>query len=216
MCNIGWGKRFAITSGHMGKQTENLIGYARVSTAEQSLQMQIDALVKAGVPRAHIAVEKVSAARANRPELDGILDGLREGDTLVVWKMDRIARNLVDLLTKMDRIKTAGASFKSLTEQIDTTAPGGRLIFHVLGSLAEFERDLIVERTRTGVKAAKARGVKFGQERALTDEQVEKAQAMRDDGIPVIKIAARFKIAPNTVRNWTRGPNDKRRARKSK
>lgn len=198
----------------MGKQTENLIGYARVSTAEQSLQMQIDALVKAGVPRQHIAVEKVSAARANRPELDSILDGLREGDTLVVWKMDRIARNLVDLLTKMDRIKTAGASFKSLTEQIDTTTPGGRLIFHVLGSLAEFERDLIVERTRTGVTAAKARGVKFGQERALTDQQVEKAQAMRDDGIPVAKIAAKFKTAPNTIRNWTRGPNDPSRARK--
>lgn len=200
----------------MGKPTENLIGYARVSTAEQSLQMQIDALVKAGVPRNHISVEKVSAARAFRPELEAIIDGLRVGDTLVVWKMDRIARNLVDLLTKMDRIKTAGAGFKSLTEQIDTSTPGGRLIFHVLGSLAEFERDLIVERTRSGVKAAKARGVKFGQDRVLTDADVERAQTMRDDGIPVVKIAARFKVAPNTVRNWTRGPNDKRRARKSK
>lgn len=209
-------RRFTNTSGHMGKQTENLIGYARVSTAEQSLQMQIDALVKAGVPRAHIAVETVSAARAKRPELDTILAGLRPGDTLVVWKMDRIARNLVDLLTKMDTIKTAGASFKSLTEQIDTTTPGGRLIFHVLGSLAEFERDLIVERTRTGVKAAKARGVKFGQERALNDDQTLVAQRMRDDGIPVVKIAEKFKCAPNTIRNWTRGPNDPKRARKSK
>lgn len=216
MCNMGGDECFTISSGRMGKPTENLIGYARVSTAEQSLQMQIDALVKAGVPRNHISVEKVSAARAFRPELEAIIDGLRVGDTLVVWKMDRIARNLVDLLTKMDRIKTAGAGFKSLTEQIDTSTPGGRLIFHVLGSLAEFERDLIVERTRSGVKAAKARGVKFGQDRVLTDADVERAQTMRDDGIPVVKIAARFKVAPNTVRNWTRGPNDKRRARKSK
>ncbi len=213
---MGGDECFTISSGRMGKPTENLIGYARVSTAEQSLQMQIDALVKAGVPRNHISVEKVSAARAFRPELEAIIDGLRVGDTLVVWKMDRIARNLVDLLTKMDRIKTAGAGFKSLTEQIDTSTPGGRLIFHVLGSLAEFERDLIVERTRSGVKAAKARGVKFGQDRVLTDADVERAQTMRDDGIPVVKIAARFKVAPNTVRNWTRGPNDKRRARKSK
>jgi DNA invertase Pin-like site-specific DNA recombinase len=192
--------------GLMKKPTENLIGYARVSTEEQSLEMQIDALVKAGVPRNNISVEKVSAARQKRPELDEILDGLRGGDTLVVWKMDRIARSLVDLLTKMDRISQSGASFRSITEQIDTTTPGGRLIFHVLGALAQFERDLIVERTRAGVKAAMARGVKFGTDPKLNEKQRAQAQKMRDNQVPIRTIAAHFNVSHNTIANWTHGP----------
>jgi len=194
-------------------KTETLIGYARVSTEEQSLDMQIDALVKAGVPRANIAVEKISAAAQRRPELEAILDGLRESDVLVVWKMDRIARSLVDLLGKMDRINTSGASFKSLTEQLDTTTPGGRLIFHVLGALGEFERDLIVERTRAGVKAAQARGVRFGQPPKLTPAQRKKAQQMRNRGESIRAIASVFGVSHNTVRNWTAGPSQKRGSR---
>ena len=195
----------------MGKSTENLIGYARVSTEEQSLEMQIQALMKAGVPKAHISVEKVSAARVVRPALEEILAGLRDGDTLVVWKMDRIARSLVDLLTKMDQIKASGASFRSLTEQIDTSTPGGRLIFHVLGALAEFERDLIVERTRSGVKAAKARGVRFGQQPKLSPAQVKEAQRLRNKGQSIRQIAEFFDVSHNTIRNWTTGPGRKRR-----
>ncbi len=194
----------------MGKSTENLIGYARVSTEEQSLEMQIDRLIAAGVPRDHIAVEKVSAARAVRPALDALMASLRPGDTLVVWKMDRIARSLVDLLSKMDRIKASGASFRSLTEQIDTSTPGGRLIFHVLGALAEFERDLIKERTRTGVKAAMARGVRFGVEPKLSGKQVEQAQKQRDRGDSIRLIASRFGVSHNTIRNWTVGPTRRR------
>lgn len=195
----------------MGKQQETLIGYARVSTEEQSLQMQIDALVRHGVPANNIAKEKVSAARAVRPVLEGILDGLRHGDTLVVYKMDRIARSLVDLIDKMTRIEKAGAGFRSLTEQIDTSTPGGRLIFHVLGALAEFERDLIRERTRTGVKAALARGVRFGQEPKLSPKDVERAQKMRDKGMSIRAIAAHYDVSHNTIRNWTTGPSRKRR-----
>ena len=190
---------------------QNLIGYARVSTEEQNLEMQIAALTRNGVPRAHISVEKVSAAASKRPALDGILEGLRPGDVLVVWKMDRIARSLSDLMAKMAAISAAGASFKSLTEHIDTSTPGGRLIFHVLGALAEFERDLIVERTRAGVLAAKARGVRFGQERKLGDKQVAKAQKMRDAGKSIRVIADKFDVSHNTIRNWTTGPGRKRR-----
>lgn len=190
---------------------ENLIGYARVSTEEQSLEMQISALVKSGVPRKHIAVEKVSAAAQVRPELEAIIDGLRKGDTLVVWKMDRIARSVVDLLKKMERIEGAGAKFRSLTEQIDTTTPAGKLLFHVLAALAEFERDLIVERTRTGVKAAKARGVRFGQAPKLSDKDRAQAQKMRDRGDSIRVIAARFDVSHNTIRNWTTGPGRKRK-----
>lgn len=191
--------------------TENLIGYARVSTEEQNLEMQISALTRNGVPRVNIAVEKVSAAASKRPALDGVLEGLRPGDVLVVWKMDRIARSLSDLMAKMATIVAAGASFKSLTEHIDTSTPGGRLIFHVLGALAEFERDLIVERTRAGVVAAKARGVRFGQEPKLSDKQVSKAQKMRDAGKSIRVIAAQFDVSHNTIRNWTTGPSRKRR-----
>ena len=200
----------------MGKKveqraSENLIGYARVSTEEQSLEMQISALVKSGVPRKHIAVEKVSAAAQVRPELEAILDGLREGDTLVVWKMDRIASSLVDLLNKMGKIEKAGARFRSLTEQIDTTTPAGKLLFHVLGALAEFERDLIVERTRTGVKAAKARGVRFGQAPKLNPKQVKEAQRLRNKGQSIRQIAELFDVSHNTIRNWTTGPSRRRK-----
>lgn len=172
--------------------------------------MQIDRLIAAGVPADNIASEKVSAARAVRPVLEGVLNDLRHGDTLVVYKMDRIARSLIDLIEKMGRIEKAGAGFRSLTEQIDTSTPGGRLIFHVLGALAEFERDLIKERTRTGVKAAMARGVRFGVEPKLSGKQVEQAQKQRDRGDSIRLIASRFGVSHNTIRNWTVGPTRRR------
>lgn len=164
--------------------------------------MQIQALVKAGVPRDNIVLEKGSAAK-RRPALDDLLSGIREGDELVVWKMDRIARSLKDLLGKMEYIRQAGCGFRSLTEQIDISTPGGRLLFHVLGALAEFERDLIVERTKSGVKRAKERGVRFGQERKLTDAQIKQAQKMRDMGKTTREIADHFGVSHNTIRNWT-------------
>lgn len=181
---------------------KNLIGYARVSTQEQNLEMQIDALIRAGVPRNHIVVEKVSAA-AKRKALDEIFDGLREGDELVVWKMDRLARNLKELIERMERIRALGCGFRSISEQIDVSTPAGKLLFHVVGALAEFERDLVIERTKAGVRRAMADGVKFGADPKLKPEDVKAAQKMRDGGQSIRTIAKQFKVSHNTIRNWT-------------
>lgn len=188
-----------------------LIGYARVSTVEQSLDMQIAHLTKAGVRPSDIHVEKVSAASAKRVKLEWALQNLREGDTLVVWKMDRLARSLLDLIHKLKQIESAGARFRSLTEHIDTNTPGGRLIFHVLGALAEFERDLVVERTRAGVKIAQAKGTKFGVDPKLSPKQVAQAQKMRDKGISAREIAKQFKVSAQTIYSWTVGKSDRKR-----
>lgn len=183
-----------------------MVGYARVSTAEQNLQMQIEALTNAGVGKDNLHVEKVSGAASKRPALEWALETCRPGDTFVVWKMDRIARSLIDLLGKMERLNREGVNFRSLTEAIDTNTPGGRLIFHVLGSIAEFERDLIKERTRAGVKSAMARGVKFGVEPLLTPAQIKRAQAMRDKGKSAREIAEVLGCSHSTIYNWTSGP----------
>lgn len=188
-----------------------LIGYARVSTEEQNLAMQEQALLKAGVKPQHLHVEKVSAASAKRHKLEWALSTLREGDVLVVWKMDRIARSLLDLIGRMKQIEAVGAQFRSLTEQIDTRTPGGRLIFHVLGALAEFERDLVRERTRAGVKNAMAEGKRFGVEPKLKPEQVAQAQKMRDAGVSAAEIAKRFKVSRPTIYTWTVGKNSHKR-----
>lgn len=182
------------------------IGYARVSTDEQSLDLQIDALRKAGVREDDLHVETVSGASSKRPELDWALSTLRPGDTFVVWKMDRIARSLTELLRRMRQVDEAGAGFKSLTESIDTTTPAGRLIMHVMGAIAEFERDLIVERTKAGMAAAKARGAQIGQPRKLDNKQVVEAQKMRDDGVSPKKIADHFGVSRGTIYNYTVGP----------
>jgi DNA invertase Pin-like site-specific DNA recombinase len=194
-----------------------LIGYARVSTAEQNLEMQTEALKRAGVHPDALHVEKVSGAAANRPVLEWALDELREGDTFVVWKLDRMARSLTDLLNKMEQLKKSGASFRSLTEQIDTTTPGGRLIFHVMGAIAEFERDLIRERTRAGVKAAVERGVKFGRDPMLSTAQIKQAQKLRDQNLSIREVAKRMSkslgkyVSHSTISKWTRKPLRKRK-----
>lgn len=182
------------------------VGYARVSTTEQNLDMQVEALLNAGVHKDHIYIEKVSGAAIKRPKLEWAFDSLRPGDTLVVWKMDRLARSLIDLLGKMKRLEEAGVEFVSLTEKIDTTTPGGRLIFHVLASIAEFERDLIRERTQAGVRAAMARGVKFGQDPILSPAQRKQAQKLRDKKVSLRLIAEQFDVSHSTIRAWTVGP----------
>lgn len=192
------------------KTDRSLIGYARVSTAEQNLEMQIEALKRAGCHPDAIHVEKVSGAAAKRPVLEWALDELREGDTFVVWKLDRMARSLTDLLNKMEQLKQAGASFRSLTEQIDTTTPGGRLIFHVMASIAEFERDLIRERTMAGVRAYMSRGGKMGRDPMLTPAQQREAQKLRDKGLSFRAVAERMTkstgnyVSHSTIRKWTR------------
>lgn len=191
-----------------------MIGYARVSTAEQNLEMQIEALRKAGVPPDSIHVEKVSGAAAKRPKLDWAIDSLREGDTLVVWKLDRMARSLSDLINRVEQLRLAGAGFKSLTEQIDTTTPAGRFMFHLFGAVAEFERDLIRERTRAGVRSAAERGVKFGRDPIMSAKQIKKAQALRTKGMSIRKVAKEFGVSHSTIRNWTVGAGRPRRKRK--
>ena len=145
------------------------IGYARVSTHEQHLDLQQDALQQAGCKR--IIVDRVSGTVAERPGLRQIKDIVREGDTLVVWRLDRLGRSIKDLIEWVHWLEQEGAGLKSLQEVIDTTSTGGKLTFHIFAALAEFERQLIQERTQAGLKAARARGRLGGRPKALTREQ---------------------------------------------
>src|SRR6476619_1771940 len=157
------------------------IGYARVSTGEQTLDLQLDALQQAGCGK--IYQETASGAKADRPVLEDVLSYLRPGDTLVVWRLDRLGRSLQHLIAVVAGLEERGIGFKSLTEQIDTTTPGGKLIFHVFGALAEFERDLIQERTQAGLAAARARGRMGGRPKKLaTAQQRELARTLYDGG----------------------------------
>src|SRR6266851_3731445 len=135
-----------------------LIGYARVSTQDQNLDLQLDALFKAGCSTDKTYKDTISSAKELRPELEKALDQLRTGDTLVVWRLDRLGRSLQELISLVQGIRAKGADFKSLTENMDTTTSGGKLIFHFFGALAEFEREVIRERTNAGLQAARARG----------------------------------------------------------
>ena len=174
------------------------IGYARVSTDDQLLNAQLDALSAAGAQR--IFQEKTTGAKRNRPELDRMLDQLREGDVVIVTKYDRLARSLRDLIDIVEAIRGQGAGFRSLAEDIDTTTPAGRLIFHVFGSIAEFERERIAERTREGLNAAKKRGRVGGRPAALDDEQKDAVRQMRDfEKRPVAEIARLFKVSRQTI-----------------
>lgn len=142
--------------------TGRLVGYARVSTPEQDVDMQLQALRNAGVMEENLHFEVASGVKKRRNKLELALIDCRPGDVFCVYKLDRLGRSLRDLLDKVHEMETRGVGFKSLSESIDTTSPGGRLLFHVLGSLAQFERDLVRERTRDGMRAAKARGSQVG------------------------------------------------------
>jgi DNA invertase Pin-like site-specific DNA recombinase len=159
-----------------------LVGYARVSTQDQTLALQQDALQEAGCDR--IFADTASGAQADRPGLDEAIAYARSGDTLVVWKLDRLGRSLPHLIETVRGLEQRGIGFKSLTEQIDTTTSGGKLIFHVFAALAEFERDVIRERTQAGLTAARARGRRGGRPKAaaLNDaKKVALAQRLYDD-----------------------------------
>lgn len=144
-----------------------LIGYARVSTHDQNLDLQKDALEKARCEKIHI--EKASGKSSNRPELEKVMNYLRKGDTLVVWRLDRLGRSMKHLVELITQLEERGVGFRSLTEAMDTTTSGGKLIFHIFGALAEFERNLIRERTQAGLAAARARGRKGGRPFALDE-----------------------------------------------
>ncbi len=153
-----------------------LIGYARVSTVEQDSALQREALRKAGCER--VFEETASGARADRPELLRAMDHLRKGDVLVVWKLDRLARSLQQLIETVASLEQAGVELRSLTEKIDTSTPGGRFFFHIFGAVAEFERSLLRERTLAGLASAKARGKKGGRPKSLDAEKVKLARTM--------------------------------------
>ena len=162
-----------------------LIGYARVSTHEQNLDLQKDALEKAECER--IFVEQISGSSANRPELNKTMDMLREGDTLVVWRLDRLGRSLKHLIELIAELEERKVGFKSLTESIDTNTSGGKLIFHIFGALAEFERNLIRERTNAGLSAARARGRKGGRPMFLDARKREVAIQLYNEKKHTIK-----------------------------
>jgi len=176
-----------------------ILGYARVSTEDQSLDAQLDALKEVGAKRVY--ADKISGSVQKRPELDRLLDQLRDGDVVVVTKYDRLARSLKDLLEIVEAIKGKGAGFRSLAEDIDTTTPAGRLVFHVFASIAQFERERISERTREGLEAARRRGRVGGRPPALSAAQKEEVRRMRDEeGRPIASIAQLFKVSTKTVR----------------
>src|SRR3954453_15280349 len=156
-----------------------LIGYARVSTQDQTLDLQLDALKKAGCIK--IFTDTASGAKAERKGLHEALNYVRENDILVVWRLDRLGRSLRDLIDIISQLDKRHIGFKSLTESIDTTTSGGKLIFHIFGALAEFERNLVKERTNAGLQAARRRGIKGGRPKSLTDKQVEMARTLNAD-----------------------------------
>jgi DNA invertase Pin-like site-specific DNA recombinase len=181
-----------------------LIGYARVSTSDQNLAMQTEALLRAGCLAENIHSEHVSGVAKRRPKLRLAIMDCREGDTFVVWKLDRLGRSLRDLLDHIKTLEDAGVGFKSLTEGIDTTTPGGKLIMHVMGSLAQFERDLVVERTTAGVRAHIARGGKHGREAILTVEKRAEISKMIARGDSIADIAKHFGVSTSAVRTYFR------------
>lgn len=175
-----------------------LIGYARVSTQEQTLDLQRDALTKAGCDK--IFTDTLSGAVAERPGLREAIQYVREGDTLVVWKLDRLGRSLKHLIETVTALDEQGIGFRSITESIDTTTPGGKLIFHVFGALAEFERDLIRERTKAGLAAARARGRRGGRPRKLDESKIALLQKLyQDKTTPIRDILDTLHISKATL-----------------
>ena len=174
------------------------IGYARVSTQDQNPELQLDALARAGCER--VFTEKASGAQRERPLLRAALEYMRDGDTLVVWKLDRLARSLKQLIETVEALARCGIGFLSLTESIDTTTSGGRLVFHIFAVLAEFERSIIRERTKAGLDAARARGRTGGRPPALSEKDRAMVSALlRDRSLTVKEIAQRLRVAPSTV-----------------
>jgi DNA invertase Pin-like site-specific DNA recombinase len=182
-----------------------LVGYARVSTQEQNLDLQIIALQEAGCKK--IFTEKASGGQRDRPELIAAMDYVRPGeDVLVVWKLDRLARSLKQLIETVEKFEAQKIGFLSLTESINTTTSGGRLIFHIFASLAEFERSIIRERTTAGLRAAKQNGRIGGRPSALKEKDLAIAKTLlQDPSITVEDVAKRMQVAPSTLYRYFHG-----------
>lgn len=180
-------------------------GYARVSTHEQNLDLQIDALKRAGC--AHIFTDQGKSGASNdRSGFAEALQACQEGHTLTVWRLDRLGRSLRSLIDVMALLEASSAEFESITEGIDTSTSGGKLYFHMMGALAQFERDLIAERTRAGLDAARARGVKLGRPRKLTGQQIQHArQQIMSGGQTIRGMAQIFRVDRKTLERALKG-----------
>lgn len=176
----------------------HLLGYARVSTLDQNPQLQLDALAGAGCWR--VWTDHASGKLDRRPELDDLLEHLRPGDTLVVWRLDRLGRSLAHLVQVLVDLEVRGVGFRSLSEAIDTSTAGGRLIFHVMGAMAQFERDLVVERTQAGLAAARARGRCGGRPSVMTPDKLDTARRLyQAREMTVAQIAAVVGVGRSTL-----------------
>ncbi len=187
------------------KRKSRLIGYARVSTNGQELRLQLDALKSAGVAKANLYTDKISGSKAARPGLDGCLQQLKAGDTLLVWRLDRLGRSLRHLIDLVEELRQRGVGFKSICDgAIDTTTASGELIFNVFASLAQFERRLIQERTKAGLTAARARGRMGGRPPVpANDPRIVTAKALHaDKKMPVMDICRTLKVSRPTLYRW--------------
>lgn len=177
-----------------------LIGYARVSTQEQNLDLQMEALAKAGCKK--IFDDKISGSRSDRPGLAKALEMLREDDTLVVWKLDRLGRSVKQLVDLVGQLHKEGIQFKSLTDSIDTATPSGRFFFHVMASLAEMERELTIERTQAGLAIARQLGRTGGRKRRMTDSKIQSAKKLLASGVPPRDVAKNLGVSVPTLYRW--------------
>jgi len=177
-----------------------LIGYARVSSDDQNLNLQTDALKKVGCIK--IFSDKISGMRKKRPGLDGALSHLRTGDIFVIWKLDRLGRNLKELISMVEKFDGEGIHFQSITDGIDTTTPAGRFFFHVMASLAQMERELLIERTKAGLAAAKKRGRVGGRKRLMTPSKVEAAKNLLAQSMPPKEVANNLGVSIPTLYRW--------------
>jgi len=183
-----------------GKDRTMLIGYARVSTQDQNLELQTEALIKAGCKK--IFEDKISGSRSERPGLAKAQESLREGDTLVVWKLDRLGRSVRHLVDLVGQLHKEGVQFKSLTDSIDTGTASGRFFFHVMASLAEMERELTVERTRAGLEVARQLGRKGGRKRQMTESKIKSARKLLASGVPPRDVAGNLGVSVPTLYRW--------------
>ena len=173
------------------------VGYARVSTVDQNPALQLDALAAAGCVK--VFEDRASGARADRAGLRSALDYVRDGDVLIVWKLDRLGRSLPHLIETVTSLATHGVGFHSITEAIDTTPPGGRPVLHLFGALGQFKLDLIQERTRAGLAAAAARGRKGGRKPVITSEKLGRARAIIAKGLTIREAATRLKVGKTAL-----------------
>lgn len=189
-----------MSSERRGWDTFMLIGYARVSTQDQNLELQTEALAKAGCKK--IFEDKISGSRTERPGWAKAQEALREGDTLVVWKLDRLGRSVKHLVDMVGDLRQQGIQFKSLTDAIDTGTPSGRFFFHVMASLAEMERELTVERTRAGLEIARQLGRRGGRKRQMTDSKIKSAKKLLTSGVPPRDVANNLGVSVPTLYRW--------------